>query len=115
MFAQGVDDDDRKKKSSCQKCQEYIDQVELTVEGVDVIEKRLNELKEFFATREWVMIENVANIRSLHNPEREMDMESLGQSMAQNVRFKRLVDSTIRSLDRLQNTCDQFGGVDENR
>jgi hypothetical protein len=116
MFAQGAGDDDkRKRKPPCPKCQDYIDHVELTVESVDAIERRLNELKEFFATREWVMIENVANIRSSDNPERDIDLESLSISKAQNVRFKRLVDNTVRALGRIQQSCDEFGGVDENR
>ena len=115
MFSHGVGDDDNGKRSSCPLCNEYLLQAEQAVESVDSIERRLNEIKEFFASREWVIIENVANINGSRDPLHDIDLESLRFSYNQNIRFKRIVDSTLRALDRIKDGCDHFGGVDGNR
>jgi uncharacterized cysteine cluster protein YcgN (CxxCxxCC family) len=112
MISAGTGDDDRKQP--CPRCNDYIEQVEQNVDCIDAIEARMNELKTFFATHEWVMIENVQNIKKLHNPAVEMDAESLQSAYAQSVRFKRLIDSVTRSLERMRSSCDLFGGFDEN-
>lgn len=112
MRSSGAGEDDHKQP--CPRCREYIEQTELVMETVDAIESRMNELKEFFAKHEWVLIENADNIRKLHNPAKEMDMDSLQRSHAQGARFKRLTDSALRSLMRLRSLCDDFGGLDEN-
>jgi hypothetical protein len=116
MLSYGTDDDDdRKKRSPCPKCQAYLEQVEVVVQNVDDIERRLEELKKFFASREWVLIENAENLKRVHNPEKDIDMDSLQQSWAQATRFNRVVESALRGLMRIQSACDDFGGVDENR
>jgi hypothetical protein len=84
-------------------------------ESVDAIEKRMNELRTFFATHEWVLLKNAEDIKKIRNPEKEMDMDSLQHSYAQSVRFKRLADSALRSLERIRVSCEEFGGLDENQ
>jgi hypothetical protein len=106
----GKDDD----RAPCPKCKEYIEHAETIMESIDDIERRMNELKMFFSTHEWVLVENSENIKKLHDPSKDMDMNSLQEAYAQSVRFKRLVDSVSRSLDRIRSQCDDFGGIDEN-
>jgi hypothetical protein len=112
MLSSGIGDDDR--KPACPRCSEYVEQVEQIMESVDAIESRMSDLRVYFAKHEWVLVENVQNIKRLHNPAEEMDMGSLQASYAQSVRFKRLIDSTLRSLERIRASCDLFGGLDEN-
>jgi hypothetical protein len=80
-------------------------------EKVDYIERNLNDLKQFLAENEWVLLENSGNIRQFRHPEHHIDPESLQLAFAQASRFERLVLTLARSVDRMTTQCKEFAEV----
>ena len=84
------------------------------LECIDSIQYKMEDIQKFLAEREWVLIRNPENLKNIRNPDIELDVESFQKAAAQCIRFKRVVDSTYRGLERIKSSCEDFGGVDEN-
>jgi len=93
----------------CPQCRQFVANAEIIVKKMEIVERKMIELREALSKYEWVVLENSIGIKNMRMNNMEVDAESFDVAFTQSKRFLRLletIDSDLNKIYRYYNDID---------